>query len=88
MANALVCDCAERHAAERRGEFLYLAFVHGWVFDGGPFRTMTPAGRYFRFERDVEDHTGEPYSWVTCPFCGFDLPMPLFPITNWDEGNG
>ena len=88
MSSWLQCDCPHRHAAQKLGQFFYMALFKGWVFDDGPFRAMSESARYFRFERDLEDHTGEPFVYHTCPWCGCDLPSPIVPTTNWDEGNG
>ena len=88
MSSWLVCDCAQRHAAEKLGEFFYWANFEAWVFSESVPRRMSTLARYYAAERGVENHDGEPFRWVNCPWCGLDLPKPVTPTTNWDEGNG
>ena len=47
----------------------------GWVFKDGPYRTLTWRAVYYSDGR-TPDHTGQPYVWVSCPWCGRDLAPP------------
>lgn len=73
-----ICCCDDRHFARFRGEFVFMERWAGWVFVEGPTRRMSPAAKYFalidRSQFDHHDHTGEPFVWLTCPWCGGDLP--------------
>lgn len=69
----------------RDGWFLYAPDRDGWIFTDGPIRTMSPLAAFYGGERGVDNHTGEPYSWTCCPFCGLDLPKPSFDIVWHDD---
>lgn len=58
------------------GSFLLSFTLEGWIFADGPMRKMSPMAAYYANERGVMNHTGEPFVWVTCPWCGLDLPQP------------
>ena len=66
-----VCDCYTRRSAMRWGAFKYVERYDAWVFvdDKHNRRVREPW-------RVKEQHDGEPYRWVTCPFCGLDLECP------------
>jgi hypothetical protein len=44
----------------------------GWVFPHDPPRVATDAWR--SKYHGTANHTGEPYVWRECPFCGHALP--------------
>lgn len=73
VATAL-CTCAKRQAAQASGEFVFLPHARAWVFtdEEAPKRALTWRARYY-LPAGERDHTGEPYQWETCPFCGLDL---------------
>ena len=56
----------------------YSRHFGGWVFFDVPTRTMSRHARFRalvdRSEYEHTDHTGEPYVYEVCPFCGHDLP--------------
>lgn len=72
-----LCFCRDREAAMQAGTFIR-EYEGTWIFPLDPVRAMSPRARYFAFvEREDhphEDHSGEPYRRVTCPWCGLDLP--------------
>jgi hypothetical protein len=76
MATLGACMCMKRYRSQLRGDFVRTP--EGWRFTAGPSRAMSAKARYYAFadrgEFPHEDHTGEPYYWTTCPFCGGDLP--------------
>lgn len=47
----------------------------GWNWIDMPLRKATIKAQYFMEERDIEDHSGEPYVLEACPGCGGDLPQ-------------
>lgn len=73
---APTCGCEERIAAQKDGWFVYVYDRDGWVFTDGPMRRMSTLAAYYASERGVENHTGEPFVWHCCCFCGLDLPTP------------
>jgi hypothetical protein len=70
-----------------RGQFILSRTHEGWVFTEGPMRRMSPMAAYYANERGVMNHTGEPFVWVTCPFCGGDLPIPDGGLM-WEKSQG
>jgi hypothetical protein len=68
--NETYCRCDARGEAMRRGDFLPL--TAGWVFPHDPPRVATDAWR--SKYHGTANHTGEPYVWRECPFCGHALP--------------
>lgn len=85
MAGTFPCNgadigaCRRRTAAMRAREFVYDWDHKGWTFITGDLRAMSPQARYFALvERGEQfphtDHTGEPYLFESCPFCGGLLP--------------
>ena len=83
------CSCKARYHAMAQGEFLWSDMAGGWVFVDLPTRNVNWRTRYIAGEqgRVIEDHTGEPYTWHDCPFCGFELPHRIKP-TLWIEDDG
>lgn len=77
------CDCRERHAATQNAELFYWAEREGWVFTNGPMRRLTRGAAYWKGERAIDDHTGEMFVWVDCPFCGLELPKAIVPEAKW-----
>ena len=86
------CRCDARLAALHNGDFIYWPHSRAWVFTDGPFRAMSPAARYYAFvdraEFKHEDHAGELYTWVDCPFCGHALPNTHAPRIVWPRPDG
>lgn len=71
--------CPERLWALVNNEFGPARVLGGWVFRDGPYRRLDDNAKWKATYYDQEmptDHTGEPFSWVTCPYCGRDLPEP------------
>jgi hypothetical protein len=64
--------CRERLEAIIEDRFGPAKSLGGWVFREGPYRMATWRARYY----GMEDHSGEPFSFVSCPFCGGELPPP------------
>ena len=77
-----LCSCPEREAAMQSGAFIR-EYGGTWIFPLDPVRAMSPRARYYAFvdrqEHAHEDHSGEPYRRVTCPWCGLDLPGSFLP---------
>jgi hypothetical protein len=65
----------------RDGTFLYHFALDAWVFVDAPLRRQSAAAVYFCIERNLPCHDGEPFGWVTCPWCGLDLPTPSIDVT-------
>jgi hypothetical protein len=84
-----VCGCRERRDAFKDGWFIYAPDRDGWIFTDGPIRERTRAALYYGPERGVDDHSGEPFVWQCCPFCGEDLPDQRHDMV-WhdDQGDG
>lgn len=89
-----LCACNERKAACDDGEMFFSQCSRGWVFVNGPLRRMSAKSRYYamldRSEFSHTDHTGEPFSFTVCPFCGNDLPFtePTFLSLPQADGEG
>lgn len=66
---SLICD--GRVDAMRRKAFVWNHELMGWVDLTAPPRISTDRAKYYN-----GDHTGEPYIWKDCPFCGHELPNP------------
>lgn len=64
------CRCQARQAAQRTAFFLYSVHFGGWVFPDDA-RRVTFAKE--RWRGTTADHSGEPYVWHACPWCGGDL---------------
>lgn len=79
-----ICTCTKRLTVQAAGEFVYEPHHRAWVFTGedAPRRALSWRARYYL--EDGEDHTGEPYRWHCCPFCGSSLPNTHdLPTTIW-----
>lgn len=65
------CACAARVLAEDAKQFVYAKPFRGYVF---------PKGVRRRCGKEVwqvpENHTGDPYVFTTCPWCGRALELP------------
>ena len=57
------------------GLFLPAKTLGGWVWIDAPLRHLTFLARFYN--EGTPDHTGEPFVFVDCPFCGGVLPVPL-----------
>ncbi len=68
--------CTNRTIAEAAGEFVYLRDYDGWAFVDGPRRRMTFRAMYVLSQLGGDQHIGEWYSWLDCPWCGAELPRP------------
>lgn len=74
------CRCDDRRQAQAAGDFLYWPHHRVWVFapHALPPRSMSSGARIGAFVERAkyphEDHDGEPYSFVECPFCQMSLP--------------
>lgn len=75
MATVRLCVCARRLAAVANGDFVFLPHAGAWVFTDGdtPRRELTWRARYY-LAPGQPDMTGEPFRYVSCPWCGNDLP--------------
>lgn len=60
------CRCPTRQQAQQTGAFVYSAEHDGWIFPDLPARKTKRPWL-------TENHTGDPYVYVTCPWCGRDL---------------
>ena len=73
------CRCPAREEAMASQTFRRSAAFGGWVLYDVPTRSMSKSARYWAFvdrsEYSHHDHTGEPFVWECCPFCGLDLPI-------------
>lgn len=75
----VLCACDRRRHAQLLGDFVRLPHQRAWMFtDEASRRAMSSRARYYAFSVRAEyphrDHTGEPYTWITCPFCQHELP--------------
>jgi hypothetical protein len=70
--------CPERLWAVVEGSFGPAKSLGGWVFREGPWRRLddTAKWRAVYYGQDQPDHTGEPYVFTQCPWCGKDLAPP------------
>lgn len=84
---ACVPTCKERQAAMCDEVFLPAKSLGGWIFIDGPYRQLADLIKWknIYFGNELEDHSGKPYVWIVCPFCGGDLPAPLM---DYDESDG
>lgn len=85
------CRCDRRHDAMVGGAFLYWPPHRAWIFPD-LIRRMSAGARYFalvdRAEFPHEDHTGECYRWVSCPWCGHSLPNVEAPRISRRQADG
>lgn len=65
------CRCDERTSAHLRGEFQWSYTRNSWYFPDVT-RQQTWRARYYN--EGTADHTGEPYEYFDCPWCGNVLP--------------
>lgn len=70
MPELSICRCETRQAAQRTGFFEYSAALRGWIFPDDARRVSFARERW---RGQTPDHTGEPWVWHSCPFCGGDL---------------
>jgi hypothetical protein len=75
MTTAKVCSVTPRHLCE---DAFNAVRSHDLRWDGNDWivlsmtrRRATARARFYELGAD-----GEPYTWVTCPWCGGDLPLP------------
>lgn len=73
MAEQAFCRCDARTQATVHESFHFDARYKGWIFPNDPLRSPVNPWRSEYF--GTENHNGEPTVWVTCPFCGHDLPF-------------
>lgn len=73
------CRRDKRRRDEAIGTTRFSATFGGWVMSDVPTRTMSRASHYWAFvhrdEFEHTDHTGEPFVWEVCVYCGGDLPL-------------
>ena len=78
MATRVVCACDRRRQAQADGDLLYWPSARGWMFPDLPLRKMDARARYYAYgvrgEFEHADHTGEPFVFELCPWCGHELP--------------
>ena len=87
--SSFTCLCAKRLAAQAQGEFVFLPHAKAWVFTGEdvPRRALTWRARYYLKDGEP-DHTGEPYHWTCCPFCGGELETRRSVVDRIRESEG
>ncbi len=70
--------CSERLLAIVENQFGPAKSLGGWVFRDGPYRKLDELAKWraVYYGQEQPDHTGEGYRFVTCPWCGRDLPPP------------
>jgi len=82
------CGCNERYNAMGCGAIVYSHYLLGWVLRETPLRQRFGSATYYAVERGIEDHTGEPFLWQSCPWCGCELPpepRPEGDATGYDD---
>lgn len=70
------CSCLDRERAMEADSFQYISAYDGWCFLDGPRRRMSSIALSLAATRGVDNHSGEPFVWHDCPFCGGELPNP------------
>lgn len=66
--------CPERMRAMQVGEFVYSHDAPvGWIFVEHGVREWIGNARWTAGVYGTADHTGEPFTWSCCPFCGREL---------------
>lgn len=88
VATRIICSCDKRRLAQANGELLYVAEMRGWMFTDLPRRFMDARARYYAYGERAQyahaDHSGEPFVFELCVFCGHELPgVPT--IMKWRE---
>lgn len=78
--------CAEFYFARLKGEIVANRDDGCWEIPDAKPRNMSWRARFYGEARPgFEDHTGDPYRWYDCPFCGGETeaveikPRPLLP---------
>jgi hypothetical protein len=68
--------CSAFYFARAKGEIVQNTGDGYWEIPADQPRRMGWKARYFARERnqDFTDHSGDPYAWFACPWCGGDLP--------------
>ena len=70
------CDaktCPDRVLAMQLGQFVYSHDApKGWIFVESSVREWLGAAKWNGGYAQT-DHTGEPFTWTTCPWCGREL---------------
>lgn len=78
MTTRVVCVCDARGEAMKDATLIYWPHAKAWVLTEVKPRRMSGAARYFAFAERQQyahaDHSGEPYTFTLCPFCGHELP--------------
>lgn len=75
------CRCDRRTQDEATGTTRWSRAFGGWVMSDVPTRTRRMSwGTYEQVWLDQgiktpPDHTGEPFIWEVCVYCGGDLPV-------------
>jgi hypothetical protein len=78
--------CRERQSAMVDEAFLPAKSLGGWIFIHGPYRQVSAEERWREIYYQLETNHGKPYVWVSCPFCGRDLPAPLMDALEGEDG--
>lgn len=66
--------CARFYFARTRREIMRDTIRGCWVLPGEPPRKVDWRAKYLGEERGMtENHDGDPYQWITCPWCDGDL---------------
>ena len=70
--------CPERMEAQARGEFFPDFENWGYVRTDIPLRKISGRAHYFIYVERQDlfhpDHSGKPFTWSNCPWCGEELP--------------
>lgn len=75
----IVFCCSAARSAYRAGDLIFSLRAKGWIVESAPLRSMSHRARWLGGEREIHDHTGEYYTWQSCPFCGEELPFGELP---------
>lgn len=74
-----ICTCDERKRLQAIFRFTFDPERNGWVFPEDPRRSMSASAKYNalveRSQFGFRDMSGEPYTYVECPFCFLQLPF-------------
>lgn len=98
MVTTRLCFCEDRIRSMTFGTFKWSYPHRAWFATDIPTRSMSQLASYYAFvERGLEypheDHRGEYYYYVDCPWCGNSLPGTLEehdpgPFSRGDGGDG
>lgn len=82
--------CAEFYFAKVAREIIPNYILQCWEIPGTLSRYMSYQARYYAEQRGAyEDHTGDPYGWHDCPFCGGETePLPAKVLPRGDATGG